>query len=77
MKVFILSGGFGTRLDQLGKIIAKPMVRIGKKPILLNIIENFCIQGFYEFVLCTGHKSQTIRNYFLKENKKFLKVKKN
>jgi glucose-1-phosphate cytidylyltransferase len=67
MKVFILCGGHGTRLDNLGKIIAKPMARINKEPILLHIIENFLVQGFNEFVICTGHKSETKNNFFLKK----------
>ena len=40
MKTFILCGGFGTRLDYEGTLIAKPMVRIGKEPILMHIIKN-------------------------------------
>ena len=77
MKVFILCGGYGTRLDDLGKVIAKPMVRVGNEPILFHIIENYCVQGFNDFVLCTGHKSQTVRNFFLKGKKKFIKIVKN
>ena len=65
MKIFILCGGFGTRLDYEGKLKAKPMVEIGKKPMLIHIIENFIYQGFTEFVFCLGHKSETITNYFL------------
>ena len=34
MKIFILCGGFGTRLDHEGKLKAKPMIKIGKSPIL-------------------------------------------
>ena len=41
MKVFILCGGFGTRLDYEGQLKAKPMVRIGKNPILIHLIESF------------------------------------
>jgi glucose-1-phosphate cytidylyltransferase len=73
MKTFILCGGFGTRLDYEGTLKAKPMVRIGNKPILMHIVENFCNQGFREFVFCLGHKSESISNYFLKENKRFVK----
>ena len=73
MKVFILCGGFGTRLDYEGKLKAKPMVKIGNKPILMYIIENFCKQGFNEFIFSLGYKSESISNYFLKENKKFVK----
>ena len=74
MKTFILCGGFGTRLDHEGTLIAKPMVRIGLNPILMHIINNYHDQGFNDFVFCLGHKSNTIINYFLKENKKNIKI---
>ena len=64
MKTFILCGGFGTRLDYEGTLIAKPMVRIGSKPILMHIISNYIDQGHNDFVFCLGHKSNTIINYF-------------
>ena len=73
MKAFILCGGFGTRLDYEGTLKAKPMVRIGNKPILIHLIESFFKQEIKEFVLCLGHKSETIINYFLIEKKKFIK----
>ena len=74
MKTFILCGGFGTRLDYEGTLIAKPMVRIGKEPILMHIIENYTKQGINEFVFCLGYKFNTIINYFVKENKNKVKV---
>ena len=61
MKIFILCGGFGTRLDYEGQLKAKPMVRIGPKPVLMHLVESFCIQNFKEFVFCLGYKSETIR----------------
>ena len=77
MKVFILCGGFGTRLDHEGTLIAKPMARIGPYPILMHIIKGYCDQGYNDFVFCLGHKSHTIINYFLKERKKFTKIMNN
>ena len=74
MKTFILCGGFGTRLDYEGTLMAKPMVRIGSAPILMHIIENYFAQGYSDFVFCLGHKSNTIINYFLKEKKTKVKV---
>jgi len=74
MKTFILCGGFGTRLDYEGTLIAKPMVRIGKEPILMHIIQNYVNQGFKEFIFCLGFKANTIIKYFLKENKKKIKI---
>ena len=74
MKIFILCGGFGTRLDHEGKLKPKPMVIIGNKPILMYLIENFHKQGFKDFVFCLGYKSENIINFFLKENKKNTKI---
>ena len=74
MKTFILCGGLGTRLDYEGKAHAKPMVRIGSKPILIHIIENFYAQGFNKFVLCLGYNSKSIVNYFVDEKNKNVKV---
>ena len=74
MKIFLLCGGFGSRLDHEGKLKAKTMVKIGNKPILLHIIENFNRQGFDQFVICLGYKAETILNYFLKNNKKIQKL---
>ncbi len=48
------------------------MVRIGNDPLLFHIIKNFVDQGFKDFVLCTGHKEETISNFFFKENKNFI-----
>ena len=74
MKIFILCGGFGSRLDHEGTLIAKPMVRIGSKPILTHIIHNYIEQGYNDFVFCLGYKSNTVINYFLKENKKRINI---
>ena len=74
MKIFILCGGFGTRLDNEGKIRAKPLVQIGNEPILIHIIRNFCDQGFNEFVLCLGYNSESIIDYFLKNKKNKIKI---
>lgn len=74
MKIFILCGGFGTRLDHEGKLKAKPMIKIGNDPILMHIIKNFISQGFDEFVLCLGYKSESIINYFIKEKKRNIQI---
>ncbi len=74
MKTFILCGGFGSRIDYEGTLKAKPMIRIGPKPILMYIIQNYISQGYNDFVFCLGHKSNTIINYFIKENKKKIKI---
>ena len=39
MKVVILCGGLGSRLAEETRLIPKPMVKIGNKPILCHIID--------------------------------------
>ena len=70
-KVVILCGGIGSRLAEETKLIPKPIVKIGKLPILEHIINYYKSFGFEEFILATGYKSKVIENYF--KNKKRIK----
>ena len=65
MKVVILAGGFGTRLSEETLRIPKPMVKIGNMPILWHIMKVFSEQGFNEFIICLGYKSEIIKEFFL------------
>tara|TARA_B100000886_G_C20383012_1_gene474769 strand:+ start:230 stop:991 length:762 start_codon:yes stop_codon:yes gene_type:complete len=65
MKVFLLAGGFGTRLAEYSNIIPKPMVRIGDKPILWRIMKTFANYGHHEFYVALGYKAEVIKDYFL------------
>ena len=64
MKVVIFCGGLGTRLPEETAIRPKPMVEIGKKPILWHIMKGYAAHGFKEFVLCLGYKGGMIKEYF-------------
>ena len=68
MKVVILAGGFGTRLDEVTDSIPKPMVMIGSKPIIVHIMEIYASYGHTDFYLALGYKAEIIRKYF-KDNK--------
>tara|TARA_Y100001958_G_C21132639_1_gene473553 strand:+ start:265 stop:966 length:702 start_codon:yes stop_codon:yes gene_type:complete len=63
MKVVILAGGLGTRMPEYTTKIPKPMVRVGKKPILKHIIDHYVKYGFCDFYLALGYKSNVIRKY--------------
>ena len=65
MKVLILAGGLGTRLSEETKLIPKPMVEIGGRPILWHIMKIYSHQGFNEFIVLTGYKSHVIKDYFI------------
>lgn len=65
MKVLILAGGLGTRLSEETRLIPKPMVEIGGKPILWHIMKIYSYYGFNDFVILTGYKSHIIKDYFV------------
>ena len=65
MKVVILAGGFGTRIRDVADEIPKPMIPIGRYPILWHIMKWYAKFGHKEFVLCLGHKGQVIKSFFL------------
>lgn len=65
MKVVILAGGLGTRLQEETAVKPKPMVEIGGRPILWHIMQIYAAYGFKEFVLALGYKGELIKQYFL------------
>ncbi len=65
MKVVILCGGKGTRMEKETEYVPKPMLTIGEKPILWHIMTLYSSYGFREFILCLGYKGDVIKNYFL------------
>ena len=71
MKVVILAGGFGTRLNEYTKTIPKPMVKIAGKPIILHIMEHYSKHGFKDFYIALGYKGDVIKNFFKKRKFKW------
>jgi glucose-1-phosphate cytidylyltransferase len=68
MKVVIFCGGLGVRMGEETQRIPKPMIRIGNRPILWEIMRYFAAWGHNDFVLCLGYKGDVIREYFLDYN---------
>jgi glucose-1-phosphate cytidylyltransferase len=65
LKVVILAGGLGTRLQEETVLKPKPMVEIGGWPILWHIMKTYSAYGFKEFVIALGYKGEAIKDYFL------------
>lgn len=65
MKVFILAGGFGTRLSEYTESIPKPMVKIGDKPMVWHIMNIYAQYGHTDFYVASGYKAEVIKEYFL------------
>jgi glucose-1-phosphate cytidylyltransferase len=64
MKAVLLAGGLGTRMREETEFRPKPMVEIGGRPVLWHIMKVLSQQGIKDFVICTGYKSEVIKNYF-------------
>lgn len=62
--VMIMAGGLGTRLQNLTKELPKPMLKIGEKPMLHHIINNFKQYGYNKILISVNYKAEIIENYF-------------
>lgn len=65
MKVVLFCGGYGMRLYPTTGSIPKPLVPIGDRPIMWNIMKYYSHFGHKDFILCLGYKGDQIRKYFL------------
>ena len=66
MKIIILAGGLGTRLSEHTKFVPKPMIKIGRYPIIIHIMHHYMKYGFNEFIIAAGYKAKILTNYFPK-----------
>ena len=61
--VAILCGGRGTRLQQHGRELPKPLVEIGGHPIVWHVIQIYIAHGFGDFALLTGYRGEQIADF--------------
>lgn len=65
-QVVVMAGGKGSRLAPFTKILPKPLIPLGDKPIIEIIMEKFYQYGFYNFIYTLNYKKEYIK-LFLKE----------
>ncbi|RHX91183.1 D-mannose-1-phosphate guanyltransferase [Leptospira yasudae] len=58
--LFILAGGFGTRLQSVVSDVPKPLAPIEKKPFLQYLLERWIEQGVSNFIFLLHHKAELI-----------------
>ncbi len=63
-KVVLMVGGLGSRLRPLTEDTPKPMLKVGNKPILETIINNFKQYGFKDIILSVNYKADVVIEYF-------------
>ena len=68
MKVVIFCGGLGVRMGEATQRIPKPMIAIGTQPILWHLMKWYASWGHTDFILCLGHRSEVVKDYFLAYN---------
>jgi dTDP-glucose pyrophosphorylase len=62
--VFLMAGGFGSRLWPLTKDCPKPLLKVGDKPILESVLNSFIASGFVNFFISTHYFPEMIKEYF-------------
>jgi dTDP-glucose pyrophosphorylase/CBS domain-containing protein len=62
--VFIMAGGFGSRLRPLTDNCPKPMLKVGERPMLEHLLLWFKSQGFHNFYFSTHYLPNIIKDYF-------------
>jgi glucose-1-phosphate cytidylyltransferase len=65
VKVAILAGGLGSRLQEETEIKPKPMVEIGGRPILWHIMKIYAAHGYTDFLIALGYKGDYIKRWVL------------
>jgi NDP-sugar pyrophosphorylase family protein len=63
MQAVILAAGGGKRLKPVTDRVAKPMLPVGGRPIIGQIIEAVAGCGIREFIVVVGHLGHQIREY--------------
>jgi dTDP-glucose pyrophosphorylase/CBS domain-containing protein len=62
--VFLMAGGFGTRLQSLTEDCPKPMLHVGGKPLLERILQQFVNAGFRRFFISVHYLAEKIKAHF-------------
>ena len=60
-KLFVLAGGFGSRLKSVVSDVPKPLAPVCNRPFLIYLIENLVSQGAKELVLLLHYEAGAIK----------------
>lgn len=69
MKLIILAGGFGTRLQSVLKGYPKPLADINGQPFIKFLFQDWINNGFNDFILSLHYEAQMIIDFVDEEKK--------
>lgn len=71
LPVVVMAGGFGTRLKPLTNVLPKPLIPIGDKTMIEEIMERFGTHGCNTFHISVNYKAELIEYYLKEQNLPF------
>lgn len=74
-KVLILAGGKGTRFSEKTIKQPKPLIKIGKSPIIWHIMKQYSNFGLTDFIILAGYKYKEFHKEFKKNKYKNWSIK--
>ncbi|MCR4695257.1 MAG: NTP transferase domain-containing protein [Pseudobutyrivibrio sp.] len=69
--VVMMAGGKGTRLYPYTRILPKPLIPVGDKPIAELIMDSFADYGIKDMIMIVNHKKGMIKSYFAEANRPY------
>ena len=64
MKVVILAAGAGARFRPLSELVPKPLLLLGRKPLIHHALDEAAGAGFESALIVIGPQQELIRRYF-------------
>ncbi|RDJ31038.1 MAG: nucleotidyltransferase family protein [Crenarchaeota archaeon] len=75
MKAVILAGGRGKRLKPITDYVPKPLIPLNNVPIIEWQIRYLKKYGINEFIICTGYRTEQIKNFLDTKNNLQVKIR--
>tara|TARA_B100001093_G_scaffold517956_1_gene601137 strand:+ start:399 stop:1109 length:711 start_codon:yes stop_codon:yes gene_type:complete len=66
-KMIIVCGGRGKRMGKITNSMPKPLIKIGKNPIIEHKIKYYNNQGIDKIIFCLGYKAKKLKNFLIQK----------
>jgi glucose-1-phosphate cytidylyltransferase len=66
-KMIIVCGGRGKRMGKITNSMPKPLIKVGKNPIIEHKIKYYNKQGIDKIIFCLGYKAKQLKNFLIKK----------